>query len=197
MNTHARRFLLVGIVTLLGIVAALPPREKLKLGIDLSGGTILVYEANKSASRPDFNMEDLVNALKKRVNPEGVQDIPIRRVGSNRVEIILPEADAAEVEEVKRKMTDVGSLEFRILASTKKDKSAIDRAMSATGLNNPPANYRWAKLGELITGTNPKIDANHLTDPNQSWVRNRYAACFDPGEGSLKGKDKSGRKDRS
>src|SRR4051794_1240310 len=189
MNTHARRFLLVGIVTLLGLAAAWPPREKLKLGIDLSGGTILVYEV-KPGNRPDFNLDDLVGALKKRVNPEGVQDIPIRKVGSNRIEIILPNAEAAEVDEVKRRMTDVGSLEFRILASMKKDKPAIDRAMSANGLNNPPKDYRWARLGEIVTGQNPKIDANHLTDTSQSWLRNRYSA---PTRVRLVGKGKDGK----
>ncbi|MDB5351159.1 MAG: hypothetical protein JWN86_2406 [Planctomycetota bacterium] len=189
MNTHARRFLLIAVVTLLGLVAAWPPKEKLKLGIDLSGGTILVYEV-KPGNRPDFNMDDLIGALKKRVNPEGVQDIPIRKVGSNRIEIILPEADAAEVDEVKRRMTDVGSLEFRILASMKKDKPAIDRAMAANGLNNPPKGYRWAKLGEIVSGKNPKFDATHLTDTAQSWVRNRYST---PTRVRLVGKDKSGK----
>src|SRR3954470_233376 len=149
MNTQARRFILIGLVTLFGLLAAWPPREKLKLGIDLSGGTILVYEV-KPGDNPNFNMEDLIGALKKRVNPEGVQDIPIRKVGSNRIELILPEADAAEVDEIKRKMTDVGSLEFRILASPKKDKAAIDRALAANGLTNPPKDYRWARLGEVV-----------------------------------------------
>ncbi len=36
MNTYARRFLLVGLITLVGLLAAWPPSEKLKLGIDLS-----------------------------------------------------------------------------------------------------------------------------------------------------------------
>ena len=38
--------LIIG-TTLAGILASVPPSEKLKLGIDLSGGTILVYEAAK------------------------------------------------------------------------------------------------------------------------------------------------------
>ena len=107
-------------------IAIWPPREKLKLGIDLSGGTILVYEARQAAAKA-FNMDELIAALKQRINPEGVLDIPIRKIGSNRIEIILPEATAEEVEEVKQKLTDVGSLEFRILANRKHDAAAIDR----------------------------------------------------------------------
>ena len=189
MNTHVRRLLLIGVVTLVGLLAAWPPREKLKLGIDLSGGTILVYEV-KPDTRPDFNIDDLIAALKRRVNPEGVQDIPIRKVGERRIEIILPEASAAEVDDVKRKMTDVGSLEFRILASEKKDKPAIDRAMGPNGLKSVPVGYRWAKLGEIVTGEKPKYTADTLTDPSQAWVRDRYAS---PTRVLLTGKDAAGR----
>jgi len=157
MNTHLRRFLLIGITTVVGLVASLPP-DKLKFGIDLSGGTILVYEVKKTGDR-DVNMDDVIGALKRRVNPEGVQDIPIRKVGSNRVEIILPhsETDTADVDEIKRKMTDVGSLEFRILANSRKDRVASERAMSASGFQNPPNGFRWARLGELVTGEKPKV----------------------------------------
>src|SRR4051812_32832684 len=127
-NNHLRRFLLIAITTLVGLWAMFPIKEKLKLGIDLSGGTILVYEVKPSSGgRQAVNLDDLVGALKRRVNPDGVQDIPIRKVGSNRIEIILPEAQAAEVEAIKRKMTDVGSLEFRILASERKERGAVTR----------------------------------------------------------------------
>ena len=74
-------------------LAIWPPEEKLKLGIDLSGGTILVYEVKKENLPANFNMDELITALKQRVNPEGVHDIPIRKIGSNRIEIILPKAD--------------------------------------------------------------------------------------------------------
>ena len=94
-----------------------PPSQKLKLGIDLSGGTILVYEVERENLPPGFNMDELITALKKRADPEGVKEIPIRKIGGNRIEIILPQASNEEVEEVKKMLTDVGSLEFRILAN--------------------------------------------------------------------------------
>ena len=192
MNTFVRRSLLIGFITLVGLVAMWPPGEKLKLGIDLSGGTILVYEV-KPGVDSTYSMDDLIGALKRRVNPDGVQDIPIRRVGSNRVEIILPKADAGEVEEVKRKMTDVGSLEFRILASRRKDKAAIRQADSSTGLTVPPKGFRWARLGEIVTGKAPKIEANRLIDKSQSWVRNRYSS---PTVARLVGKGSDGKDKR-
>src|SRR3954447_5190906 len=130
MKKYGVRFALILGLTLFGLVAIWPPKERLKTGIDLSGGTILVYEVRKDATAGgSVSLDELITALKRRINPEGVLDIPIRAIGNNRIEVILPKATAEEVEEVKRKMTNVGSLEFRILASHKHDSAAIDRAM--------------------------------------------------------------------
>ncbi len=168
--------LIIGL-TLAGTVLCYPPREKLKLGIDLSGGTILVYEVRTQNLPSNFSIDELIGALKKRVNPNGVLDIPIRKVGGNRIEIILPEADSEVVDEVKRKLTTVGALEFRILASRKNDKTAIDRAMSKEGLSKPPARYLWAKLGGTVSGTNPTFDKSLLTiaDASKRLVRDVYS----------------------
>ena len=113
--------------TLVGLYFMWPPEQKLKLGIDLSGGTILVYEVVSDNTNRSVNMEELISALKKRADPEGVKEIPIRNVGGNRIEIILPQASNEEVEEVKKMLTDVGSLEFRILANHKQDSDAIQQ----------------------------------------------------------------------
>ncbi|HEU5117572.1 MAG TPA: hypothetical protein VFT74_13085, partial [Isosphaeraceae bacterium] len=171
MKNFGRNFALIGIVTLVGLLAIWPPDEKLKLGIDLSGGTILVYQAKDDASGQEINMDDLISALKRRVNPEGVLDIPIRKVGSNRVEIILPEANAEEVDEVKRRITQVGSMEFRILADRRDptDQSAIARALRERSSTNDraPRGYRWASLGETIQRQKPESGKRGL----ENWVR--------------------------
>ena len=144
--------------TLAGLYFMWPPEQKLKLGIDLSGGTILVYEVVSDNTNRSVNMEELIAALKKRADPEGVKEIPIRNVGGNRIEIILPQASNEEVEEVKKMLTDVGSLEFRILANHKHDSDAIQRALGPGGLAKPPTRYKWARVGEISTGTNPRFD---------------------------------------
>ncbi len=177
MKKFGGKFALILALTLLGLVAIWPPKEKLKTGIDLSGGTILVYEVNKGSTAGNVNLDELITALKRRINPEGVLDIPIRKIGNNRLEVILPKATADEVEEVKRKMTNVGSLEFRILANHKHDAGVIDRALAPNGFNKPPSKYRWAKVGETLTGSNPTSDPQGLsiTDASQRWVKNAYA----------------------
>ncbi len=185
-NKLHQKFGVIATLTFAGLQAIWPPAERLKLGIDLSGGTILVYEAFKENLSSNFNMDELISALKHRVDPDGIKEIPIRKIGSNRLEIILP-ADE-DVEEVKRLLTDVGALEFRILANRKHDESIIDRALAPNGRSRPPSRYKWARLGELSTGTNPQFADQTVTDPSQDWKKNRYAGT----EVELVGKDASG-----
>ncbi|HEV3164703.1 MAG TPA: protein translocase subunit SecD [Isosphaeraceae bacterium] len=177
MKKFGWKFALIIGSTIIGLVAMLPPREKLKLGIDLSGGTILVYEANRLPA--GTKMDELIAALKQRVNPEGVLDIPIRKIGSNRVEIILPEASPEDVEEVKQRLTDVGSLEFRILANLKHDRAAVERARRAKTLTDLPDRYAWAQVGEVDTGVNPqyepKVDPLKITDTGHQWKKQMFA----------------------
>ena len=182
------KFGVIAFCTSAGLLALWPPQEKLKLGIDLSGGTILVYEVFKENLGATFNMDELISSLKHRVDPEGVREIPIRKIGSNRLEIILPAAEADEVEDVKRMLTDVGALEFRILANRKHDGDVIDKAIAPGGKARPLGRYKWAKLGEVSTGTNPKFTADTIIDPLQNWKKNLYAGI----NVELTGKDSSG-----
>jgi len=183
------KILLIVGSTLAGLYSMWPPSQKLKLGIDLSGGTILVYEVVRDNQTRAVTMDDLIAALKKRADPEGVKEIPIRQIGGGRIEIILPQASKEDVEEVKKMLTDVGSLRFRILANHKHDQEAITRALGAGGLAKPPARYTWARLGEISTGTNPTVEGNNLADLQQEWKKDLYAST----EVYLTGKDASGR----
>ncbi len=187
MKDFAWRFALIGGFTVAGLLALWPPKEKLRLGIDLSGGTILVYQAKNLP--PGVTMDQLVSALKKRADPNGVKEIPIRQIGTQRIEIILPQASNQEVEEVKKMLSDQGVLVFRILANQKHDAQVVGRALGPDGLKNPPYGYMWARIGEVSTGNNPKVAGNTIEDPKQSWTKDLYAGRTV----SLTGKDSSGR----
>src|SRR5947207_932913 len=62
-----------------------------RLGVDLAGGTILVYEVDETKLPENFKAEDLAAALKRRIDPADLYNITIRPVPGNppRVEIIL------------------------------------------------------------------------------------------------------------
>src|SRR5215210_6269156 len=63
-----------------------------RLGVDLAGGTILVYEVDETKLPEKFEAQDLAVALKRRIDPADLYNITIRPVPGTppRVEIILP-----------------------------------------------------------------------------------------------------------
>ena len=116
-----------------------------KLGIDLRGGTILVYEVDQELSGqsrgPDAGAgratadSAMADSLKRRIDPADLLGVVVRPIGGgSRVEILLPYSTAAgeggvtqsEVEKIKGLIREVGSLEFRIMANQTDDADAVD-----------------------------------------------------------------------
>jgi SecD/SecF fusion protein len=125
-----------GIVTWLGW----PPR----LGIDLKGGVILVYEVDASKQKPEeeggtaaqpVDMDKLVAAVSRRVNPGGQKEVTVRRYGLDQLEVIVPDVDQAEIDLIKRIVSSAGVLEFRITANPDdpRHKQLIELATRAPG----------------------------------------------------------------
>ncbi|MEN6459333.1 MAG: protein translocase subunit SecD [Thermoguttaceae bacterium] len=106
----------------------------LKYGIDLRGGALLVYQVDEAQQKGEpVDMDKLVTAIAKRVNPGGQKEVTVRSYGQNAVEIIIPEKEE-EVARIERIITQTGELQFRILADINDPqtdtKSIIDRAMA-------------------------------------------------------------------
>ncbi|MBY0514821.1 MAG: protein translocase subunit SecD [Gemmataceae bacterium] len=136
--------------------------DKYKLGIDLAGGTILVYEINTERTRQleaareatgqapkkpaagapaGLSGEDMVKLaaqIKRRIDPADLKNVTVRPLGDRRIEIILPTAGAGaggrsnlseeEIAEVKSLVSQMGVLEFRILANNADDQRGIQAA---------------------------------------------------------------------
>ena len=112
MPDHATRISVVLFAILASTVATLsgwPP----KLGIDLRGGVILIYEVDQENFK---EMDKLVSAVAKRVNPGGIKEVTVRPYGEREIEIIVPEADQEELDRLQSIVSQTGQLEFRIVA---------------------------------------------------------------------------------
>lgn len=108
-------------------------KEAIPLGIDLAGGTNLVYQVNKEEAEKSGkdvagSMDRMVGAIARRINPSGTEEVTVRRVGSDRIEVIIPGADRQVVESKKRQMVRLGSLEFEILANGRDHRQIIREA---------------------------------------------------------------------
>lgn len=155
MPDHGWRIALVLFAVLAGSAITYfgwPP----KLGIDLSGGSKLIYEVNPTEEQKNFEMDKLISAVTRRVNPQGVSEVSVRPFGPDAVEIIIPEADNQEdAARIEEKISSAGTLEFRILADTRDARH--DRAIALTksnpswvtinGANGKPI-ARWIPMTE-------------------------------------------------
>ncbi len=123
------------------IIRGWPPR----LGIDLGGGSILVYKVDERLTdwRPE-KMDALIIAISRRINPGGQKEMSVRSLGNNMVQITMPtvsgstkEQKQAEAQKVKDLIHTTGALQFRIVATMRDDDSLIEKA-KAERLKYPP-----------------------------------------------------------
>lgn len=110
-------------------------KNAMRLGIDLAGGTNLIYQvetkdAIAEGKNVDSAMNQLVQTIQKRINPSGTEEVAVRRVGTDRIEIIIPGADQGVVADKKRSMTRIGSLEFGIVANSRNHSSIIKQGLA-------------------------------------------------------------------
>ncbi|PHQ32947.1 protein translocase subunit SecD [Rhodopirellula bahusiensis] len=165
MPTYGTRFgFILLAITASGVTLA---NKFPSLGIDLSGGTILVYELDpeKQAAVIEsggqrITSEDLVGPLTRRINPAGTQEIVIRPYGEQQIEIIIPEKDPDAVDRIKGLVEEAGQLRFAILANQFDHQTLINQAIEQAESTQPGIATRdmvgkpddslygiWARIG--------------------------------------------------
>ena len=113
-----------------------------KLGVDLVGGTILVYEIDlrkqqdddKDTLRPDRDINVLAESLKRRIDPNDLYNIIIRPAGGEgRVEIILPTGGTHRTKKAEQAWNDLledMENDYEAAARIASSKSAAARSWS-------------------------------------------------------------------
>ncbi len=167
-------------VVLFSIFASLAPflfvmcqglswKSAIPLGIDLAGGTNLVYGVDSEAAErqqkkepgksiPVATIDKMVTAISKRINPSGAEEVTVRRVGNDRIEVIIPGADPDLVEQKKRLITKLGSLEFGIVANFKDNERLIEDAMRRPPGENEVRNSDQRVIASWTDIVEDKVD---------------------------------------
>src|SRR3954451_7315351 len=108
MRSRTRNLSILGLVfVVLAAAAAVILTKTTKLGLDLKGGTELVYEGRPTPRVPKVTpqaIDDALNTIRKRTDSLGVSEPEIQRAGSNQISIGLP-----DVKDPKRAIEQVGS----------------------------------------------------------------------------------------
>jgi SecD/SecF fusion protein len=111
---------------------------KIKLGLDLQGGTSFLVEMDTNqlaqAAAKDRALEQAVEVLRKRVDRFGVAEPIIQPMGENRILIQLPGLTEEEKESAKSQIQKAAFLEFRLVHQNSSEM--VSRGTAAIGYTN-------------------------------------------------------------
>jgi protein-export membrane protein SecD/preprotein translocase SecF subunit len=145
---------------------------RVKLGLDIAGGGELVYRIQPATGQSTIGLVDkVINTLKQRIDPHGVKEFRIQSQGANRILIQVPGASKAEIDQLKRRLTRMGKLEFRLIPSPEDPAFAEEYQRAAEGktvqgytrmyVSNPREGRReWY----LVKTGRPEITGEYLSD---------------------------------
>ncbi|MHC4424813.1 MAG: protein translocase subunit SecD [Planctomycetota bacterium] len=137
------------LIIVLVVVAAwtlYPPGKTLKPGIDLAGGTSLIYQIDthglEEAEKKDL-AQRMITVLRGRVDPANIQNLIWRPEGSTRFEIRMPLASAEarqkrqNYEEAERNLLNKNASPARILRAIEKPAEERVEIFNELAQNDP------------------------------------------------------------
>jgi SecD/SecF fusion protein len=128
------------------------PKDRLIPGLDLAGGTTLVYDVKVPTDRDAKSViDDTISILSKRVDPSGTRNLVWRQVAGNRLEVQMPLPDP----ETSRRRQAYREAREAVLTGNITEH-ALDAALRAQG------DQREAEL-KKFAGDSPELLASLKT----------------------------------
>src|SRR5215831_2910963 len=107
---------LVALLVTFSVMSIWPPDKKIRLGLDIKGGTSFLIrlvggdkDVNKSM------LDQAVEVIRKRVDYFGSGEPIISPVGVDRILVQIPGLDATQIQEARDQLSRVAKLEFRLV----------------------------------------------------------------------------------
>lgn len=141
------RLILAIIVVGFCVWQVFPIDKKIRLGKDLRGGVSMVYSVSMpKAGDSQRILAQVVDSLKRRVNPQGVLDISLQPQGLDRIEVVMP-LPSPEVralgEQYRDQLVKLGAQ----MSISGRELDAALGAGNAADLAPAPASGREAAIG--------------------------------------------------
>jgi SecD/SecF fusion protein len=152
--------ILILVLIVLALAALYPPGKTLKPGIDLAGGTSLIYAINPeglTAAQERGLAQRMIEVLRKRIDPANIQNLVWRPQGNTRFEIQMPLASKETREKREAYETQLDALLNRNV-----NPATIMRALQLPGEDRSKELARFAQ-----------------SDPNRLEILNNLASVFD------------------
>ncbi len=129
MQHITRNVIFILIVLGIAAMSIYPPESNLRKGRDLAGGVSLVYSIDlEGVSDVSGTVDNMIDVLKRRVDPDGLYEIAMVRSGRDRLVVSMP-LPTDDVKALKQAYLDkIDALELTTI-----DIDAIDRIVRLTG----------------------------------------------------------------
>ena len=160
-------FLAVLIIFVLAMLVVFPVEDgtiggrDVRLGLDLQGGVHIVYEADLSAVEPgdeDEAVDGAAAILENRVNPLGVTEPVIQKLGGDRILVELPGLSISDTE--KERLARVDILQFAELttdnAEAKWTATYFDRELGSA------VEGKWKPATAVIDGEEKALTSRYF-----------------------------------
>jgi SecD/SecF fusion protein len=159
------KFILILVLVVMAVLALYPPNKTLKPGIDLAGGTSLIYAIDTqglTAAEERDLAQRMITVLRRRIDPKGVQNLVWRPQGNTRFEIQMPLASKETRDKREEYQTTLNGL----LAKN------VNPATIMRALQLPDPAQRSQTLAQFAQG-----------DPNRLEILNKLASTYDERKG--------------
>jgi SecD/SecF fusion protein len=172
---------------------ALPPSQKIKLGLDLQGGTSFLIRLTPQAEQSITSdlLDQAVEVIRKRVDAYGVSEPVITPQGRDRILVQMPGLETSQIEATKAELQRVAKLEFATVAG------GVDRiARIEAGEEIMPPGYVIKAYKDRIEGKEEefKILVKRRPELSGEHVKRAYAYFDEQGYGVSLSLDAEGAK---
>ena len=157
------KFSLIAFVILAAAYSFWPPQDKIKLGLDLKGGTSFLLKMDLSqidAAGKGQAIRQAIEILERRINKFGVSEPIIQSIGSgtteDRILVQLPGLTEAARAEARRTIEQTAYLEFLLVHA---DNDRL-QAESGSPYFHPPLGY--TNLTQDVKGTEGQATTRHF-----------------------------------
>ncbi len=164
------RWLVIGIVLLAGFALLWPPQKRLRAGLDIAGGTSMIFEIDTTAAGGDVNLAERVKTLlQRRVDPSGIYNLTWRVHGRNRIEVQMPlppkeatqrrQAYADALKDLYDQELRRGAVEIAVRARGEEREAALRRlaegrresALAAIAADDPQAQAKRDAIERIVS----------------------------------------------
>ncbi|MEZ6188858.1 MAG: protein translocase subunit SecD [Planctomycetota bacterium] len=113
-QNYGWKFILTGFLVLGSLLAWY--FNGLSYGLDLSGGTEIIYSLDSGGKPLTSKLaDDVVQVLTERIDKLGIKELSIARLGNHQVVIQVPNASEPEVKKIRSQIERSGKLVFKIV----------------------------------------------------------------------------------